>query len=189
MVKPGLEVPRWHAERQLGLGQIPPAAFPRAHGCVRSSPARGSALCPCPASSTSHRGQQLPASWVSLTPKCPVPPSLTTPGFSSQNMPHAATVTSPGARDQHWVPQPKPQRMELLESSAQEGVDAQGGAGAPFQEHPLYPAGGRNSPSPARSTAQQIFIQHCSPASQGPTRTPGHVQGHSHAPEDVPDEE
>lgn len=35
MAKPGLEVPRWHAERQVSLGvTFSPAAFPRAQGCV-----------------------------------------------------------------------------------------------------------------------------------------------------------
>lgn len=35
---------------------------------------------------------------------------------------HVGAVTSPGARDQHWVPEPKPQRTELREGSAQEGA-------------------------------------------------------------------
>lgn len=68
--KPGLEVPRWQAERQVGLGvRFSPAAFPRAHGCVRSNPTLGSAPCLHPASSISRKDQQLPTSWACTDPQ------------------------------------------------------------------------------------------------------------------------
>lgn len=51
-----------------------PAAFSRAQGCVRSNPALGSAPCPHPASSTSRKNEQLPASWACTDPQVPCNP-------------------------------------------------------------------------------------------------------------------
>lgn len=55
MVKPGLEVPRWHAERQLGLGQILPSSFPQGTWVCEVQPCTW--LCPVSVSSLINKPQ------------------------------------------------------------------------------------------------------------------------------------